>query len=63
MYKDCCIVILLFSFLYSCVIFCCGGEKHVAAGVESCLHAVLDYANDEAYGYGLHGDVIAYIEE
>ena len=45
------------------VIFGCGGEEDIAAGVESRLHAVLNHTDDKAHGNGLHRHVVADIEE
>ena len=40
-----------------------GGEEGVAAAVEGRLDGVLHHADDEAYGDGLHGHVVADAEE
>ena len=40
-----------------------GGEEGVAGGVESGFDGVLDYADDEADGDRLHGDVVGDAEE
>ena len=55
-------VYLLFLFR-SVVVFGGGGEEDIAAGVEGGFYAILDYADDKADGYGLHGNVVADIEE
>ena len=56
---SCCVLLHPFAV----VVFGCGGEEGVAAGIEGGLDAVLNHADNESYGDGTHGHIVADAEE